>query len=161
MRAHGVHGAVKVIPTTDDSNRFRLLSDAYLEQNGKHSAVRVYDIGVRPDAVTLRIEGITTEEEAARLRNAYLSVDREHAVKLPADTYFVADLVDCETFDTDGKRLGTVTDVIETGANDVYVIDEGKWMVPALKRVLHEVDIVNKRIVFVADVLAEVGLHAD
>ena len=76
-------------------------------------------------------------------------------------TYFVADLIGCDTFDTAGRRYGKVTDVVETGANDVYVIENGKLMVPALKRVLHEVATEEQRIVFDAKVLSEVGLFED
>ncbi|MEZ4509798.1 MAG: PRC-barrel domain-containing protein, partial [Eubacteriales bacterium] len=76
-------------------------------------------------------------------------------------TYFVVDLIGCETFDTNGKAYGKLTDVLETGANDVYEIDGGKLLVPALKKVLHEVDIERGRIVFEAAVLEEVGCFAD
>ncbi len=161
VRAHGVHGAVKLTPTTDDSNRFRLLSDAYLEEKDAFRPIRVFDIGVRPDAVTLRIEGVDTPEQAEKLRDVFVCVDRAHAVKLPEGAYFVADLLGCTASDTNGNTLGKVTDVMETGANDVYVIDDGKWMVPALKRVLHIVDTENGQIIFDADVLQEVGLHED
>ncbi len=160
-RAHGVHGAVKLTPTTDDARRFRGLSEAFLETGASYKPVRVMNIGVRPDAVTLEIEGVQTQAEAEKLRGCYLCVDRAHAVKLPADTYFVADLVGCETFDTDGNALGILTDVLQTGANDVYEIAHGKAMIPALKRVLHEVDTTGKRIVFDAAVLREVGLFED
>ena len=137
VRAHGVHGAVKLQPTTDRIERFRGLSHAYLEE--RNGAIRPVE----------------------RLRGAYLSVDRAHTVPLPADTYFVADLIGCDTFDTAGRRYGKVTDVVETGANDVYVIENGKLMVPALKRVLHEVATEEQRIVFDAKVLSEVGLFED
>ena len=73
----------------------------------------------------------------------------------------VADLIGCDTFDTDGSAFGKLTNVYETGANDVYEIEHGKLMVPALKRVLSEVDTEAGRIVFDAAVLKEVGLFAD
>ena len=61
-------------------------------------------------------------------------------------------------FDTDGICYGKLTDVLETGANDVYEIEKGKLMVPALKKLISEVDTEQKRIVFHAEVLKEVGL---
>lgn len=161
VRAHGVHGAVKLIPTTDVIERFRLLSEAYLEEQGEYRPVAVSGVRLLADAVVLQLGGVDTCEAAELLRGRYLCVDRAHAVKLPVDTYFVVDLIGCETFDTAGTAYGRVTDVLETGANDVYEIERGKLMVPALKRVLSSVDTEQKRIVFDADVLKEVGLFED
>ncbi len=158
VRPHGVHGAVKVEPLTDSSKRFRNLTDAYLEMHGEHRPVQLCVTSVAPDSVILTVKGTETPEQANAYRGAYLCVDREHRVKLPKDSYFVTDLIGCDTFDTDGNAFGKLTDVYETGANDVYEIEHGKLMVPALKRVLFEVDTENGRIVFDAAVLKEVGL---
>ena len=157
VRPHGVHGAVKIEPLTDSSKRFRGLTEAYLELHGEMRPVQLSVASVAPDAVILTVEGTETPEQANALRGAYLCVDRAHRVKLPKDTYFVTDLCGCETFDTDGK----LTNVYETGANDVYEIADGKLMVPALKRVLAEVDTDGGKIVFDAAVLKEVGLFED
>ena len=161
VRSHGVHGDVKVIPLTDDSARFRSLTEAYTERGGAYTPVSISHARLQPDAVLLHLEGCDTPEDAEAYRHAFLCVDRAHAVALPSDTYFVADLLGCEASDTEGTVFGRVTDVLETGANDVYVIDDGKLMVPALKRVLSCVDTENARIVFDAAVLREVGLFAD
>ncbi len=160
-RPHGVHGAVKVNPTTDDVRRFRGLREAYLELHGEYVPVQLLVSSVSETGVVLSIAGYETPEQANTLRGKYLCVDRAHAVRLPAYTYFVADLIGCEASDTEGNAYGKLTDVFETGANDVYEIDHGKLLVPALRRVLHEVDVENKRIVFDAAVLKEVGLFAD
>ena len=109
----------------------------------------------------LHIAGVDTCEAAEALRGRYLCVDRAHAVALPPDTYFVADLIGCETYDTEGAAYGRVTDVLETGSADVYEIAHGRLLVPALKRVLREVDTAGGRIVFDAAVLREVGLFED
>lgn len=161
MRAHGARGDVKVLPLTDDTERFRLLTEAFVERRGQYEPVRVERVRLQPDAALMHIVGVDTPEQTEKLKNAFLCVDRQNAVKLPEGTYFVADLVGCETSDTLGNRFGRVTDVLETGANDVYEIEHGKLMVPALKRVLHEVDTENGRIVFEHEVLKEVGLFAD
>ena len=161
VRPHGVHGAVKVEPLTDSSKRFRNLKDAFLELHGEMRPVQLSVASVAPDAVILTVNGCDTPEQANALRGAYLCVDRAHRVTLPKDTYFVADLIGCDTFDTDGNAFGKLTEVYETGANDVYEIEHGKLMVPALKRVLAEVDTDGGRIVFDAAVLKEVGLFED
>ena len=162
VRAHGVRGDVKLIPLTDDPARFRAIKTAYLETTaGAYAPVAVSDARIAPDAVLLHIEGVDTVEQAEALKSRYLCVDRENAVRLKKDTYFVVDLIGCDTFDTNGKAYGKLTDVLETGANDVYEIDGGTLLVPALRKVLHEVDVEHRRIVFEADVLEEVGCFAD
>ena len=162
VRAHGVHGDVKIIPLTDDPARFRQLKTAYLETTaGAYAPVAVTSTRFMPDAVLLHLEGYDTVERAEALKNVYLCVSRDNAVKLKKDTYFIVDLIGCDTFDTNGKAYGKLTDVLETGAHDVYEIDGGKLLVPALKRVLHEVDVANARIVLDAEVLEEVGCFAD
>lgn len=161
-RPHGVQGSVKLQPLTDNVSRFKGMHEAYLEEGGVYRCVSLSDIGVSPDAVTLHIEGVNTREQAEALRGAYLCVDRAHAVKLPPDTYFIADLIGCAVSDTQGAVYGRVTDVLQTGANDVYVVEGPRsMMLPALKKVLHEVDIEQKRIVIDAAVAEEVALFAD
>ena len=161
VRAHGVQGDVKVIPLTDDPARFRALKTAYLETAGAYAPVAITGVRFQPDAVLLHLSGYDTVERAESLKNVYLCVTRDNAVKLQKDTYFVVDLSGCDTFDSNGKAYGKLTDVLETGANDVYEIDGGKLLVPALKRVLREVDVEHGRIVLDADVLEEVGCFAD
>ncbi len=162
VRAHGVHGDVKIIPLTDDPARFRTLKTAYLESKaGAYAPVAVVNARFLPDAVLLHLDGCDTVEKAETLKNLYLCVTRDNAVKLRKDTYFIADLIGCETLDTNGKTYGKVTDVLQTGANDVYEIEHGRLLVPALKKVLREVDVENGRIVFDAVVLEEVGCFAD
>ncbi len=161
VRAHGVRGDVKTLPLTDDAERFTGMQSCYLERRGEYAPVALSNVRLQPGAVILHIAGIDAPEEAALLAGAYLCVDRAHAKRLPPDTYFIAELVGCEVMDTAGNAYGKVTDVLETGANDVYEIDGGRLMVPALKKVLHTVDIDNGRIVLHADVLQEVGLFAD
>ncbi len=162
VRSHGVHGDVKIIPLTDDPARFRQLKTAYLETTaGAYAPVAVTSARFLPDAVLLHLEGYDTVERAETLKNVYLCVSRDNAVKLKKDTYFIVDLIGCDTFDTNGKAYGKITDVLETGAHDVYDIEHGKLLVPALKKLLREVDIEQSRIVFDADVLEEVGCFAD
>ena len=161
VRAHGVRGDVKIVPLTDDPARFHALKTAYLDRAGDYAPVRLSNSPLQPHAVLLHLDGVETPEAAEKLKNAYLCVDRENAVPLGEHTYFVADLIGCETFDTLGKAYGKVTDVLETGANDVYEIEHGKLLVPALKRVIASVDTAAGKIVFDAAVLEEVGCFAD
>ena len=135
--------------------------EGYLELHGDHVPVRLSVLSVRPDAVVVHLDGYDTVDDAQTLRGGFLCVDRAHAAQLPEYTYFIADLIGLRVSDTEGKAYGKVTDVLSTGANDVYVVDGGKLMVPALKKVIERVDVAGGEMVFKAEVLREVGLFAD
>ena len=162
VRPHGIHGAVKMEPLSDDLRRYKHLKDAYLEVKGEYTPITVSDVGVKDGAVYASLSCCASRDEAEKLRGAYVCVDRAHAVKLPPDVYFVTDLIGCMVEDDEGEAIGKLTDVYETGANDVYMISgKRKLLLPALKRVLKEVDVKNKRIVLDKAVLEEVGLFED
>lgn len=162
LRPHGIKGEVKVYPLTDDLSRFKKLREAFIERNWQYEPVAVEGSKRAAEAVVLKIEGIDTPEQAEKLRGLYICVDRQHAVKLPEGTYFVSDMIGCSAETTEGEKLGSITDVFETNANDVYEIrGKRKLLIPALKKLLVRVDIENKRIVLDAQILKEVGLFED
>ena len=162
LRPHGIKGEVKVFPLTDDLSRFKKLREAYIERNGRYEPITVEGSKRAAEAIVLKIAGVDDPEKAEKLRGLYIAVDREHAVKLPEGTYFVSDLIGCSVFSSDGEELGKLSDVYETNANDVYVVTgRRKLSVPALKKLLDEVNTAERRIVFNAKVLSEVGLFED
>jgi 16S rRNA processing protein RimM len=145
-KPHGVRGEVKVFSLTDSLERFRELDKVYIDDK----EVNITSVKLQKDRAILKIEGIDSIEEADLYRNKYLQVKREDAIKLPEDSYYVADLMDCYVYDTDGEELGKVYDVISTGSNDVYwVKSEGKEdvLIPVLKTIVEEVDIENNKII--------------
>ena len=162
VRPHGIHGDVKFLPLSNGTERFFQLREAFLEVAGEYQPVTVSNVSVQSDAVIARISGCESRESAETLRGVYICVDRAHAVQLEDGEYFVADLIGCEVFDDADSGYGKLVDVLETGANDVYVI-KGKrsLMVPALRKLLKDVDIPHKRITLDAKVLEEVGLFED
>jgi 16S rRNA processing protein RimM len=144
INAHGLHGELKVFPLTDDIRRFRKLEKVFIDGTEK----KVVWCKLQADRVILKIEGIDSIEEAQKYFKKYLEVKREDAVELSEGSYFIADLIGCVVFDTDGRNLGAISDVIKTGSNDVYWIREGKeLLIPALKDIVLEVDVKNKKIV--------------
>lgn len=162
QKPHGVLGAVKLLPLTDDPRRFEDMREAYLERDGAYTPVIVERAAVAADSVQLKLAGCDTREAAEALRGLYLCVDRAHAAPLPPGQYFIADLVGCAVEDSSGTPLGTLADVLQHGAADVYVIRGPRnLLVPALKKLLIMVDIADKRIVLDANLLQEVGLYED
>ena len=161
-KPHGIQGAIKVMPLTDNVERFNDLSDAFVETYGKYEPVKVTDVSVQPNVTYMNISTCQTREAAELLRNSYICVDREHAVVLPEGRYFVIDLVGCNVSTSSGEQLGKLVEVYETGANDVYRIHgKRKLAVPALKRLLKDVNISEKQITLDSDVFAEVVLYED
>lgn len=162
VRPHGVKGALKLKPMTDDVVRFQKLNEAFLEKDGEYIPVRAAHISVQPDAVFLSVSCCESREEAEKLRGTFICVDRAHAAELPPDRWYIRDIIGCEVSDSEGVCYGRVSDVMETGANDVYCIQGDKTlMIPALKKLLLEVDVENKHILLDAAVLKEVGLFED
>ncbi|KUO75491.1 MAG: hypothetical protein APF77_22770 [Clostridia bacterium BRH_c25] len=149
INTHGIRGEVKVYPLTDDMGRFNRLKEVYVEENNQLVKYEVEGTKFLSNTVVMKLKGIETEEAAARLRNYYMKVDRKSAVKLPKDSYFICDLIDSEVYDEKGSVLGKIRDVLQTGSNDVYVVQTaGKdILVPALKEVVKEIDLKDRKIV--------------
>ena len=144
INTHGINGELKILPLTDDIRRFRKLDTVIIDGVEK----KVVWCKLQVDKVILKIEGIDSIEEAHKYFSKYVEVKREDAIKLPESTYFVAELIGCSVFDSNGQNLGVIFDVLHTGSNDVYWIKEGKeLLIPALKDIVMEVDIENKKIV--------------
>ncbi|HYF83119.1 MAG TPA: ribosome maturation factor RimM [Clostridia bacterium] len=149
VNVHGFKGEVKVYPLTNDMNRFKKLKEVYVEENNELVKYEIEALKFLSTTIAMKLKGIDTEEAANKLRNFYIKVDRKSAVKLPKDSYFICDLIDLEVYDEKGLLLGTIKDVLQTGSNDVYVVRTGgdDILIPALKDVVKEIDIKNKKIV--------------
>lgn len=144
VNTHGLKGEMKVIPLTDDPKRYKNLEFVLLD--GKE--VEIESCKFQKDRVILKLEGINSIEEAERLKNKYLEIPREFAVELEEDTYFIADLIGCTVYDTEGKNLGEIYDVLQTKNNDVYWIKKPKeLLIPVLLDIVLDINIVDKKII--------------
>ncbi|MBR4993026.1 MAG: 16S rRNA processing protein RimM [Lachnospiraceae bacterium] len=142
--AHGVHGEVKVYPTTDDPKRFKKCKELILDDGKNKRTVKVVSVKFFKQFVIIKLEGIETMDDALKLKNASLLVTRDKAVKCEEDEYFIADLIGLSVFDEENNLIGKVTEVYQTGANDVYEIekeDTKKVLIPAIKDCVKNVDI--------------------
>lgn len=142
--SHGVHGEMKVYPTTDDPRRFKKLKEVFVLKKSGRQLYKVEGARVTPSSVLIKLEGIDSPEEAVKYRQNELFVDREHAVRLSKNEYFIADLIGLEVRDESGEKIGELEDVIQTGANDVYqikYIDGRELLLPAIKDCVIDVQI--------------------
>ena len=143
VNTHGLRGEVKVIPLTDDPKRYNELDFVLIDGIER----KIQGCKYQKDRVIVKIEGINTIEEAEKYKNKYMEIPREYAVPLEEDTYYIADIIGCTVFDTNGKDLGEVYDVIQTKNNDVYWIRKPKeLLIPVLLEIVTDIDIENRKI---------------
>ena len=143
-QTHGVRGEVKVFPTTDVVNRFKKLKQVILDTGKETMPLEIQSVKFFKQFVILKFKGIDNINDIEKYKRCSLYVTREHAVALEEDEYFIADMIGMEVCTEDGNIFGTLKDVIETGANDVYVIENaehGEVLVPAIKECIRSVDI--------------------
>ena len=115
---HGVRGEVKVFPTTDDNARFKNLKTVLLDQGRGTRELEIEGVKFFKNMVILKFKGIDDRNDVERMRQAKLLVTRENAVELGKDEYFIADLIGIQVVSDEGEELGTISDVLQTGANE-------------------------------------------
>lgn len=145
---HGIKGEVKVYPTTDDINRFDNLKEAILDTGKDYINLKIQGVKYFKNMVIVKFKGIDNINDIEKYKGKYLLVTRENAVPLEENEYYIADLIDMEVYDENGDKLGVLYDVMQTGANDVYVIrlDSGKeLLLPNIDQCILEVNVEDKK----------------
>ncbi|MBU3840784.1 MAG: ribosome maturation factor RimM [Candidatus Ruminococcus intestinipullorum] len=149
---HGIRGEVKVFPTTDNPQRFKKLKEVLLDTGKEQLTLEVQGVKFFKQFVIVKFKGIDNINEIEQYKGCSLLVSRENAVKLKKDEYFIADLIGMKVYTDDREDLeevfGILKDVIQTGANEVYVIDSyehGEVLIPAIRQCILDVDIEKQR----------------
>ena len=141
---HGVRGEVKVFPTTDDMKRFKRLKEVILDTGKEEITLEIEGVKFFKQFVILKFKGYDNINDIKKYKGKSLLVTRANAVRLRRDEYFIADLQGLTVVDEGDKIIGTLRDVMETGANDVYIIDmtDGREvLIPAIKECVLQVDL--------------------
>ena len=143
---HGVAGEVNVFPTTDDPKRFKRLKEVIMVSGKEESVVQIEGVKFFKQMVILKLKGYDDRNAVEKLRQNSLFVTRDKAVRLQKDEYFIADLIGLSVLDhdADDQKIGTIEDVLATGANDVYDIrleDGRELLLPAIKQCVLEVNV--------------------
>lgn len=147
-QTHGVRGEVKVFPTTDDAARFKKLKHVMLDTGKETLPLEIESVKFFKQFVILKFKGFDNINDIERYKRCPLLIERENAVPLEEGEYFIADMIGMKVITDEGKNFGILKDVMETGANDVYVIEhpsEGEVLVPAIKECILDVDIENRQ----------------
>lgn len=141
---HGIKGEMRVQPWCDSPEYMKKFKTLYLDNKGE----KPLKVSSRPNGnmVIMKAQGIDTVEEAARYRDKVLYMKRSDA-KLPEGTWFIQELVDCTVVDADDESIvyGVLSDVSQTGANDVWHImqNEKEYLIPAIPSVVISTDVVE------------------
>ena len=149
VNVKGLKGEVKVNSFTDDNTKFERIKKVMVRRKDELTEYEIEKVGYHKTQVILKFKKVDTIEEAEKLRNAYIVVDREVLGELPEGVYYIADLIGLEVYTEDGDYLGKVDDIFNTGSNDIYVVkdDLGKQkLLPGIDEVIKKVDLDNGRI---------------
>lgn len=146
---HGIRGEVKVFPTTDDINRFEYLEQVYLDTGKEHLPLIIERVKYFKKLVILKFKDINDINDIEKYKGKDLLIQREDAIQLEEDEYFIFDLINSDIYTEDGEKLGILTEVLSSTANDVYVVktqDNKELLIPSIKECILDVDTTNKKI---------------
>jgi len=148
VNTQGIKGEVRIIPLTHNVERYNDLKYVYIDDE-KLVKMEIEYVRYHKTFVLIKFKGIDSINDAEKIKNSYILVDRKDAVKLPEGSYFIADLIAMDVYDIDNVYLGKIVDVISTGSNDVYVVktDTNEILIPALKSVVKDINVEEGRMV--------------
>ena len=119
---HGVRGEIKVFPTTDDVTRFKKLKKIYLDKGIEKMELEIQSVRYFKNMVILKFKGIDNINDIEKYKGKDLLIHREQAVPLKEDEYFICDIINAQVVTETGEEVGVLKEVLQTGANDVYVV---------------------------------------
>ncbi len=149
VNTQGVRGDVRILPQTDDITRFEKLEKVEIFRENDKNSIKVLTIGkvwYHKSFVVIKFKEIENMNDAEKIKDYFIRIDRKDAVPLEEDEYFITDLIGVKVITEDKENLGIIKDVITTGANDVYIIKtSGKdILIPAIKQCILDVDMENR-----------------
>lgn len=144
---HGIRGEVKVYPTTDDINRFKKLKKCILDTGKEYIDLNVESVKFFKNMVILKFKKYNNINDIECYKGKDILVSRDNAVKLEKGEYYIADILGAKVILEDGSEFGVLEDVMQTGANDVYVVktlDNKEVLLPKIDECVKKLDIENK-----------------
>jgi len=144
VNVHGLRGEIRVMPVTDDPSRFDLLDSVEVFQNSTSKTYSIERMRPHKALLVLKLKDIEDRTAAEALVGSVIKVPRSKALPLEDDEYYQKDLLDMSVLNENGEELGTLVQIIETGANDVYVVrpKSGKdLLIPAIKECILAVNV--------------------
>lgn len=149
VNTHGLKGEVKIVTWTDSPDVFEDLDFVFAKRKKEEIKLTLKSIKYQKNNIIVKFSEINSIDEAEAYKNCVLSADREMLGELPEGVYYIADLIGCEVFDENNNKIGTLTDVFNTGANDIYAVSRPQnkdLLIPVIDETIINVDTENKRI---------------
>lgn len=149
VNTYGIKGFVKVVPLVDNNNQFKSFKTLYIQNKKCTQELFVDEVKFSKNLVLLKFKGIDTIEQAENLRNYYLQAKRSD-IKLEKGAYFIVDLIGLEVYTEEGELLGILKEVLQPGANDVYVVEDEankQILLPVIPEVVKNIDIEGKKVI--------------
>ncbi len=143
LKTRGVRGEVKVLPLTDIPHRFEDLDTVYVNISPERVlSATIEQVRYYKGFVYLRFQGRRSSEDIREFIGHDLQIDRTESPELPEGVYYHFEIIDSEVYTDDNRRLGTLVNILETGAHDVYIVqgDEREYLIPAIKEVVTQID---------------------
>lgn len=148
---HGVKGEVKVFPTTDDPRRYDILKKVYLDTKKELLELNISGVKYFKKFVIVKFKEFDNINDIEKYKSMDLLIERKDAVPLEEGEFYISDLLGLSVITDDDKELGILKDVLQTGANDVYVVEDknkNEILLPVIKECILKVDL-EKKIVMV------------
>lgn len=150
VNVKGLKGEIKVNPFTENINRFETLNKILIKLKNEIKEYEIEKVSYHKNQVILKLKGIDSIEAAETLRNYYILINRKDLEPLEEGKYYIADLIGLDVYTEEGKALGKVDDIYNTGSNDIYVVKDelGKQkLLPGIPEVIKKVDLENSKII--------------
>ena len=149
VNVHGVKGEIRVMPTTDDPSRFQLLDRVEIFQGSEKKEYPLESVRPHKTLIALKLKGVGDRDAAEKLKGGVIKVPRSMALPLEENEYYQKDLLDMIVKTDTGEELGRLVQILETGANDVYIVrsedsDKKDLLIPAIKQCILNVDLQEK-----------------
>lgn len=144
---HGIRGEVKVFPTTDDAARFKEIRKVFLDTGRERLELEIQSVRFFKQFVIVKFKGIDNINDIEKYKGCSLYISRDEAAELDEDEYYIGDLIGMDVYTEEGQ-FGVLRDVMETGANEVYIIDSdshGEVLIPAIRQCVLDVDVEQNR----------------
>lgn len=149
VNTHGLRGEVKIVTWTDTPDVFEDLKYVYAVRKNEEIRLTVKGIKYQKNNIIVKFAEIESIDEAEKYKNCILKADREMLGELPEGVYYIADLIGCEVYEDNGKLLGKISDVFNTGANDIYAVsapERKDLLIPVTEETVIDVNIEKKRV---------------
>lgn len=152
VRTHGIRGEIKVIPLSDIPNRYRTLKRVYIHTpSGEIKEYFIKRARATKKGIIVSFDPPISMDEAKGMVKGYIKIPEDEVPRPGKDSYYHFEIIDMDVFTVDNDYLGKIVEILSTGSNDVYVVrrDDEEYLIPAIKDVVKEVDVKEKRMIII------------